>query len=163
MRRESQLLFLDRPDYHLSTKYHVTMAYLRCCQRFNLLSSSNVKTSSFSFSVFRRLCLVNMSSYVAGEGRHAPDPSQRPQPRHDDRNGRMYEDHASRSRSRSRSPAHALSGSQDGRYESPGGTHSLPHGNIFNLAHARGGTSGSNLFCKKNKIKINCDWRLSLY
>ncbi|KKZ60702.1 hypothetical protein EMCG_04629 [[Emmonsia] crescens] len=68
-----------------------------------------------------------MSSYSPGDRGHRGPKPYNPPTRHSDRNGRMYDDQTSRSRSRSYSPPHPVPRSRDRRYGSPGGTRSPPH------------------------------------
>ncbi|PGH14350.1 hypothetical protein AJ80_05940 [Polytolypa hystricis UAMH7299] len=68
-----------------------------------------------------------MSSHNPADSRYPANPGYRYNPRHDDRNDRMYDDRNSRSRSRSYTPPDALPRSRDQRYGSPGGIRSNPH------------------------------------
>ncbi|PGH00049.1 hypothetical protein AJ79_08320 [Helicocarpus griseus UAMH5409] len=68
-----------------------------------------------------------MSSYSSGDRGYRGAHPYNPPARHDDRNGRMYDDRTSRSRSRSYSPPYSAPRSRDHRYGSPSGTRSPPH------------------------------------
>ncbi|EEH35626.2 rna-binding protein [Paracoccidioides lutzii Pb01] len=70
-----------------------------------------------------------MSSYSPGDRGYRGAPSYNAPVRHNDRDGRMYDDRHSRSCSRSRSPPHSIPRSRDHRYGSPGGPVSPPHDN----------------------------------
>ncbi|OAX83643.1 hypothetical protein ACJ72_01992 [Emergomyces africanus] len=68
-----------------------------------------------------------MASYSPGDRGYRGTQPYDPPIRHSDRNGRMYDERAPRSRSRSYSPPHPVPRSRDRRYGSPGGTRSPPH------------------------------------
>lgn len=85
------------------------------------------------FPSLQCLHFIIMSQHHPPDNRYPPGPGYRSYPRHDDRDGRMYDDR-SRSRSRSYSPPNSHPRSTDRRYESPGGISSSPHGNSHILS-----------------------------